>query len=104
VATDDWTTIPAHLNWGGWNASPHPEYHVAALRSWRARFGVELVGLSHDTMNLTVARRPETAQEAMDLAREQYAYCDDIVSWGTKTLDRLADTLMTDAWWYFWWD
>jgi hypothetical protein len=33
VATDDWTAIPAHLNWGGRIAGPHPEYHVAALRS-----------------------------------------------------------------------
>ena len=103
VPTDDWTTLPAHLNWGGWNDCPHPEYHIAALRSWRERFGVELVGLSHNTMNLTVTRRPETAEAAMDLAREQYIYCSYIVHGGTQTLDRLAKTLMTDEWWYFRW-
>jgi hypothetical protein len=21
----DWTTVPAHLRWGGWNACPHAE-------------------------------------------------------------------------------
>jgi len=54
-------------------------------------------------MNLTVTRRPETAEAAMDLAREQYIYCSYIVHGGTQTLDRLAKTLMTDEWWYFRW-
>ena len=79
IPTDDWTAVPAHLLWGGWNACPSPEYHVAALRSWRDRFGVELVGLSHDTMNLRGARRPQTREAALDLAREHYVYCSDIV-------------------------
>lgn len=57
IPTDDWTTVPAHLRWGGWNACPHAEYHVAALRSWRDRFGAELIGLSSDRMDLRVARR-----------------------------------------------
>jgi uncharacterized protein DUF4253 len=104
IPTDDWTTIPAHLNWGGWNACPHPEYHVAALRSWRDRFGAELVGLSFDTMNLRVARRPATREAALELAREQYLYCNDIVDQGTGTLSRLAACLTADDWWYFWWD
>jgi hypothetical protein len=104
LPTDDWTTIPAHLNWGGWNACPHPEYHVAALRSWRDRFGAELVGLSHDTMNLTVARRPGTREAALELAREHYAYCSDIVDQGTGTLASLAASLASDDWWFFWWD
>src|SRR5262249_5046813 len=104
IPTDDWTTIPAYLNWGGWNACPHPEYHIAALRSWRDRFGAELVGLSFDVMNLRVARRPATREAALELAREQYFYCGDIVDQGTGTLSRLAATLMTDDWWFFWWD
>jgi hypothetical protein len=51
LPTDDWTTIPAYLNWGNWNGCPAPEYHIAALRPWRDRFGAELIGLSHDVMN-----------------------------------------------------
>jgi uncharacterized protein DUF4253 len=104
VPTDDWTTIPAHLNWGGWNACPHPEYHVAALRSWRDRFSAELIGLSHDTMNLRVTRRPATREAALELAREQHVYCNDIVDQGTGTLGPLAASLMADDWWFFWWD
>ena len=104
LPTDDWTTIPAYLNWGNWNDCPAPEYHVAALRSWRDRFGAELIGLSHDVMNISVKRRPETREAALDLAREQYVYCSDIVDQGVGTLSALAAVLMQSDWWYFWWD
>jgi hypothetical protein len=104
IPTDDWTTIPAHLSWGAWNACPHPDYHVAALRSWRDRFGAELVGLGPDSMNVRVARLPATREAALELAREQYAYCNDIVDQGVGTLSGLAACLAADEWWFFWWD
>jgi hypothetical protein len=104
LPTEDWTTIPAYLNWGNWNGCPAPEYHVAALRSWRDRFGAELIGLSHDVMNIRVKTRPATRDDALDLAREQYAYCSDIVDQGVETLSALAAVLMQSDWWYFWWD
>jgi hypothetical protein len=104
VPTDDWTTVAAHLQWGGWNDCPPPEYHVAALRSWRDRFGAELVGLSFDVMNLRVARRPQGRPAALDLAREHYLFCNDVVDQGVGTLNALAAALATNAWWYFWWD
>jgi len=104
IPTDDWTTVPAHLNWGGWNANPSPEYHVAALRSWREHHGAELIGLSGDVMNLRIARAPKTRTEALALAKEHYAYCNDIVDQGLETLSNLAAYLMEADWWFFWWD
>ena len=104
VPTDDWTTLPANLPWGGWNDCPMPEYHVAALRSWRDRYGAELVGVSGDVMNLRVARKPATREEALDLAREQHIYCNDIVDQGMQSISALAASLMVSGWWYFWWD
>lgn len=104
VPTQDWTTIPAYLRWGGWNANPPPEFHIAALRSWRDRYGAELVGLGFDTMNIRVENRPETRDEALALAREQYAYCSDLVDQGYGTVSRLAASLKSDSWWWFWWD
>jgi hypothetical protein len=104
IPTADWTEIPAYLKWGGWNACPPPEYHVAAFRSWRDRYGVELVGMGFDTLNFRVARKPASKEEALDLAREQYAYCNDVVDQGVETLSNLAAALMADDWWYFWWD
>jgi hypothetical protein len=101
VPTDDPTTVPAHLQWGNWNACPAPEYHVAALRHWREHYGAELVGLNMDLMNLRVARKPATRDEALELARVQYAYCNDMVD---GSLSALAADLMAHDWWYFWWD
>jgi hypothetical protein len=102
--TDDWTTIPAYLCWGGWNACPAPEYHVAAMRAWRDRYGAELVGVSVDTIYSRVASRPKTRKEALALARDQYIYCTDLIDQGGGTYSALAADLMANDWWRFWWD
>jgi hypothetical protein len=104
LPTNDWTTIPAYLHFGGWNACPTAEYHVAAMRRWRDQYGAELVGLASDTLNLTVQHRPKTREEALALAREQYAYCNDIIDQGTQTYSVLAAALIASDWWFFWWD
>jgi hypothetical protein len=102
--TDDWTTIPAYLRWGDWNACPAAEYHVAAMRTWRNRYDAELIGMSFDTINLRVATRPKTPDEALALARDQYVYCADVIDQGVRTCSALAAHLMVSDWWYFWWD
>ena len=104
VPTDDPTTIPAHLRWGNFNGCPSPEYHVAALRHWRDRYGAELVGMDLGTLNVRVTRKPGTREEALDLARLQYDYCSDIVDQGVESISALAAMLMAHEWWYFWWD
>jgi len=106
IPTDDPTSIPAHIQWGGWNECPDAEYHVAALRSWRDRFGAELVSIEHDTVKVFVERPPRTRKEALDLALEQYIYCNDIgqTLGGEGTLSELAADLIGSSWWIFWWD
>lgn len=104
IPTDKGYEVPAYLNWGGWNACPHPATHVAALRSWHHAFGAELVGITGDMMNLRVARRPQTREEALKLGRDQYLYCSDIVDQGVGEISALAAGLMASDWWYFWWD
>lgn len=104
LPTRDGSEVPALLRYGNWNACPPPEYHVAALASWRERYGAELVGMSGDAINLRVSRRPQSREEALALAREHYLYCNDTVDQGTRTLSALAAMLMESDWWFFWWD
>lgn len=102
--TNDPTTVPAHIRFGGWNANPFPEYHVAALRSWRDRYGAELVGMKSDVLIMQVKRKPATKEEAYKLAIEQYKYCNDVVDQGMGSVQKLAAWLMVTDAWYFWWD
>ncbi len=101
--TKSWE-VPAYLRWGNWNACPPPAHHVAALRHWNERFGVELVGINRDTLNLLAARRPADRQTAIALAREHYKYCPDTIDQGVGSVSALAAMLMSGDWWFFWWD
>ncbi|WP_323762849.1 DUF4253 domain-containing protein [Maricaulis sp.] len=102
--TDDETEIPALLRWGAWNDCPAPEVHVAHLRGWRDAYGAKLVSITRDTIELRVDRRPASREEALELARQHFAYCPDIVLQGTQTIEALAASLMQSDWWFFWWD
>lgn len=104
IPTEHSWEIPAYLRWGGWNACPPPEYHVAALRHWHDDYGLELVGINGDRMDMRVARPPAQRAEALAIAKEIYRYCPDIVDQGTQTLSALAGTMVTGPWWTFWWD
>lgn len=94
---------PAHLLWGGWNDVPPSQMLVAALRSWRERYGAELVGIGHDTWSLRVDRPPTSRQEALTLAAEMVELCGDLLG-EVKTLEGQAALVMANSWWNFWWD
>jgi hypothetical protein len=104
IPTDDPTTIPAYMRYGNWNECLPPAYHVAALRAWRDRYGAELVGLSADVINLRVSSKPATREEALEVARAQYFYCNDIIDQGIGSYRALAAGLLASDWWFFWWD
>lgn len=40
----------------------------------------------------------------VDVAKEQYGFCNDTVDQGTGTIKSLAETLVDSKIWYFWWD
>jgi Domain of unknown function (DUF4253) len=92
--------IPAFLKLGGWNAVPEAEVFVALLRKWQREYGAELVALSMDTIDIRIARRPATQQEALGLAREHAKFCPST----EVTLAERAAELMQLDWWHFWWD
>jgi hypothetical protein len=95
---------PAYLRWGGWNACPPPEYHIAALRDWHNQFGADLIGINGDTMNVRTQTRPKDREQSLALARDLYGYCPDIVDQGVGSIAALAAGMMASDWWYLWWD
>ena len=96
--------IPIYLQYGGWNACPMPEIHAALLQRWSEKYGAELFGLSSDVLEVYVKNPPSNYEAAHTLAKEQMAYCDDIIFQGTMTVERLAKCLIDSSSWYFWWD
>lgn len=102
-ATQTWQ-VPIFMWFGGFNECPWPARHATLLRDWQARFGAELIALTTDTLELAVSRPPTTRVDALALAREQYAYCTDIVDQGTQTVGRLAASVLDAPYWFFWWD
>lgn len=95
---------PAYIGMGGWNECPDSAVLTAFSKRWHERYGAEVVSITHDVMEFSVASPPGTREEALALAREQYALCADIVDQGVGDITNLAATLLNSKYWYFWWD
>lgn len=96
--------VPAWMRMGGWNSCPYAHEQAAIFRRWKLKYDAELVLALRDVVEMRVGKPPKTHAAALELAREQYAFCDDIVNQGTMTLERLAGSLKGGTVWYFWWD
>ena len=96
--------VPALLGFGDWNSCPLPEEHMCLIKHWHEAFGAEIVRITHDVIEMKVARPPQTRDAALALAFEQYAYCPDIVDQGVGEVESLAATLLNGTVWFFWWD
>lgn len=104
VPTGNSYEVPAYLKFGGWNECPAPEEQVGILRYWYEKYGAQIISLTSDVLECTVSNPPKTKVQSMDLAREQYFYCPDIVFQGTGDISVLAGSLFNSEYWYFWWD
>jgi len=96
---NSWEAFAA-LGYGGWNECPDPHIHVAIQAYWRERYASSPIAISDSV----VGRPPDARDAALALAREQYAYCPDIVDQGTEKISMLGATLVKSPRWYFWWD
>jgi hypothetical protein len=96
--------IPVFLKTGSWNDCPNPEEHAAIFKYWDEKYGISVVGITTDVIELEVHNPPTTKAQALQLAQEQFIYCPDIVYQGTQTIAALASTLLNGKIWFFWWD
>jgi hypothetical protein len=104
VPGSDFTAIPIHLRFGGWNACPCPHVHMALARYWGDRYGALIATISSDIVEFTVERPPVADAQALELAWQQYFYCADIVDQGVGSVATLAQALRHSTRWFFWWD
>ncbi|GGP99591.1 DUF4253 domain-containing protein [Streptosporangium pseudovulgare] len=95
----------AVMGWQG--ALNHNEWMVplaAVVRSWEERFGARLVGVGFNTLDLSVAAPPTTAEHALHVAAEHWTFCPDSVIYSAGTLAGYAEQIMGRNAWSFWWD
>jgi hypothetical protein len=93
------------MGWQG--AINHNEWIAplsAVLRGWEDRFGVRVVGVGFDTLELSVAAPPVTARHALRVAAEHWAFCPDSIIQGPGTLMDYAAQIRGSTSWSFWWD
>ncbi len=104
IPTEKSFEIPAYVSFGGWDWCEKPEDHVAIMRYWNEKYGIEIVSITSNVIECIVKNPPATKEEALELAKEQYWYCPDLVTQGTQTIAALAATLLNNKYWYFWWE
>jgi hypothetical protein len=104
LPTVDGWQAPAYLRFGAWNESPSPGEHVVVFKYWGDLQGAEVVGIAGNVVEFQVSRPPRQRDAAIELAREQFLYCQDIVAQGVQTIQRLAATLHDSGMWHFWWE
>ena len=95
----------AYLPFGGWNDCPDTAALMAVSKYWHEQHGAVPAVLTYETLEYSVPA-PVPQESALQLAKEQYAFCADIVEQGASgmTVGKLAADLKNATVWYFWWD
>jgi hypothetical protein len=85
------------------NTDLRPVDHLAVLRHWHQRYGVELYCPDGSTLELAVTRPPTATDDVARCAIEQTVYCHDL----SQILGEPEDVARKQArgdHWSFWWD
>jgi hypothetical protein len=77
---------------------------AAILRGWEDRFGVRVVGMGFNTLDMSVAAPPVTIRHALNVAAEHWAFCPDSITQGPGNLMDYAAQIRGTTTWSFWWD
>ncbi|OWR28784.1 hypothetical protein CDO73_17310 [Saccharibacillus sp. O23] len=96
-------TAPLVVPMGGYNECPQPLDQAVMFRDWQRRFGAVPAAVTEDSWLLRVKQRPETDEEALDLAKEHFIFCQYVLE-SFQTIGQYAAYLKTAGTWEFWWD
>lgn len=105
VPTKNPWELVAYVPFGGWNECPEVEQMLAVCKYWYEKYGAIPVTISHDVLEMSVPF-PVAESDALELAKEHYAFTPDRVDQGTETntLSEVVECLKVSKIWYFWWD
>lgn len=105
VPTKNPWELVAYVPFGGWNECPKVEQMLAVCKYWYQKYGAMPVTISHDVLEISVPS-PVAEWDALELAKEHYAFTPDRVEQGTRTetLSEVVECLKVSKIWYFWWD
>ncbi|MER6991153.1 DUF4253 domain-containing protein [Saccharopolyspora hirsuta] len=92
----------------GWSGAANHVSRTAGLsamaRSWEERFGVRLLRLGPDRLDLSVAAPPQDADHAAAVAAEHWTFCPDRILQETGTIEAYAQEIRGRRTWSFWWE
>lgn len=98
--TDPWEVF-AWVPFGGWNECPGPDIMMAVSKHWYEKYGAVPAVISHDSLEFSA--KPIDVKHAKQLAKEQCAFCPEMVLDGGY-LGEVIDSLTKSTVWFFWWD
>lgn len=101
VPVDAAAEVPAFFHYGGYNANPQPDRHVAMLRRWADAWDATVFGISPDILELYVPEPVRDADDAVAIARQQHVYCPSVP---VENIAGRARSVQNAHWWTFWWD
>jgi Domain of unknown function (DUF4253) len=109
VAADRTADSLALMGWIGPGNHAETASLAAVVRSWEDRFGVRVVRVGFDILELSVAAPPRTTEHALRVAAEHYAFCPDNIGqrsadFSQNTLAAYAEQIRGKNSWGFWWD
>ena len=103
--------IPAAVGWSvfgsdaPWTPQARSLEISTVLRSWEDRFGACLLRIGFDAiLHVLVERPPRTLEAALGVAAEHFVFADQCGDDSACTVRELAELLVGEPVWHFWWD
>ncbi|MFD0716051.1 DUF4253 domain-containing protein [Paenibacillus sp. GCM10027626] len=88
---------------GGFNECPLPLCQAVIFKHWQEKYNTTPLAVSQDSWVIRTGQRPQTEEEAIQLAKEHFMLCSYVLE-SFDTLGQYADYLMKHDVWHFWWD
>ena len=104
IPTDVAWKVFAWIPFGGWDECPDTECVISVCKYWYEKYKAIPAVISGNEIQMYIPSPPTNADLALEIAEEQFAFCNDIVYQGVGSIKALASTILNSNVWYFWWD